>query len=220
MHSVAVGDPKLGIRVYKDVFPIDLNIIDTINEAVTLNDNKSIPLEWRQAMVGDQQIYLDYRDCFDLKISENQVNILPDQYNNFKDMFFILKDKLDECIKDYQRQYNIEMNYMEAINFVKYGEGQHFQIHSDHGFSYVCAISSVVYLNDEYEGGELYFNNFDIKFKPERGDIVLFPSSFIYSHASLPVSSGVKYSAVTMFDYNDRCHKPILQTSPRKIQKR
>jgi len=35
----------------------------------------------------------------------------------------------------------------------------------------------------------------------------LFPSSYLFSHAALPVKSGIKYSAVTMFSYNDRNHQ-------------
>jgi hypothetical protein len=65
----------------------------------------------------------------------------------------------------------------------------------------------VIYLNDDYEGGELWFPYLDIKFKPQAGDIILFPSTFIYAHSSLKVTSGTKYSAVTMFDYNDNNHK-------------
>jgi hypothetical protein len=64
-----------------------------------------------------------------------------------------------------------------------------------------------MYLNDDYEGGELWFPYLDIKFKPTYGDIVMFPSTYIYAHASLPVTRGTKYAAVTMFDYNDRFHK-------------
>jgi hypothetical protein len=47
----------------------------------------------------------------------------------------------------------------------------------------------------------------NLKFKPQKGDIVFFPSTYIFAHASLPVTSGTKYSAVTMFDYNDKNHK-------------
>ena len=96
---------------------------------------------------------------------------------------------------------------MEAVNFVKYGVGEHFDVHADHGFSYTCTVSSVAYLNDGYEGGELWFNHLDQTIVPKAGDIVICPSTFIYSHASLPVKSGVKYSAVTMFDYSDANHK-------------
>jgi predicted 2-oxoglutarate/Fe(II)-dependent dioxygenase YbiX len=99
------------------------------------------------------------------------------------------------------------MEFMEAINFVKYGKDQHFAVHTDHGFSYTCTVSSIAYFNDDYEGGELWFPYLNIAFKPQKGDILIFPSTYIYAHASLPVKSGMKYSAVTMFDYNDNNHK-------------
>ena len=46
----------------------------------------------------------------------------------------------------------------------------------------------------------------DLDFTPETGDVILQASTFIYAHASLPVIEGTKYSAVTMYDYNDRNH--------------
>jgi hypothetical protein len=68
-------------------------------------------------------------------------------------------------------------------------------------------VSSLAYLNDDYEGGELYFPHLGFKIKPKAGDIIFFPSNYIYSHGSAPIISGNKYVAVTMFDYNDRTHK-------------
>lgn len=64
-----------------------------------------------------------------------------------------------------------------------------------------------MYLNDDYEGGELWFPHFDYTYVPQYGDIVLFPSSWLFAHAALVVKSGIKYSAVTMFSYNDRAHQ-------------
>ena len=54
----------------------------------------------------------------------------------------------------------------------------------------------------------------DIKFLPEAGDVIIHPSNFVYAHASLPVSEGVKYSAVTMYDYNDRNHQAHSPQNP------
>lgn len=205
MDPIAVGDPKFGILVYKNMLPSNLDLVNRLENVMKENEGKNNVFKWSPAMVGDQQIFPEYRDCFDFRIAEQHVNMLPNA--EFKSIFSQIKNKLNLCLMDYQKRYNVEMNYMEAINFVKYGQGQHFQVHSDHGFSYVCTISSVAYLNDDYEGGELYFPNFDVTFTPELGDIVFFPSAFIYGHASLPVKSGVKYSAVTMFDFNDRNHR-------------
>jgi hypothetical protein len=57
-------------------------------------------------------------------------------------------------------------------------------------------------------GGEIEFRNQSVFLKPEAGDVVIFPSTFIYSHRALPVDSGVKYSMVTMLDYSDKFHRP------------
>jgi hypothetical protein len=48
----------------------------------------------------------------------------------------------------------------------------------------------------------------DIKFTPEAGDLMVFPSNYPYVHQSLPIiGDKPKYSAVTMYDYNDRNHQ-------------
>jgi Rps23 Pro-64 3,4-dihydroxylase Tpa1-like proline 4-hydroxylase len=208
MEVVSVEDPRFGILLYKNMLKKELNLVQRLENIIELGstDQESV-FRWSPALVGDGETMLDYRDCFDLKIAERQALLLPPKYSDFTKVFFEIKNQLKKCLTDYESRYNIKMEYMEAINFVKYGHGQHFQTHADHGFSYICTVSSVMYLNNEYEGGELYFPNFDLRIKPDYGDIILFPSTFIYSHASLPVVSGTKYAAVTMFDYNDRAHQ-------------
>jgi prolyl 4-hydroxylase len=104
----------------------------------------------------------------------------------------------------------MDLRYWEAFNFIKYGPGQHFQEHHDHGFSYNCTVSLVAYVNDDYEGGELYFRLQDLKIKPQAGDLYIFPSNFMYPHKAMPVHSGTKYSIVTMLDYNKKFHTPEM----------
>ena len=51
-------------------------------------------------------------------------------------------------------------------------------------------ISSITYLNDDYDGGETEFE-FDT-IKPVSGKTLAFPSSFTHPHRGLPVKSGIK----------------------------
>lgn len=60
-------------------------------------------------------------------------------------------------------------------------------------------VSGVLYLNDDYEGGELHFPRQGLTYKPRAGSLILFPSGFSYPHASLPVIRGTKYAVVTWF---------------------
>lgn len=202
-HSV--GTPEMGIRLYKSVLPPASMIPERLEKNLASSSHPYF--RWHDSLVGEGVKMPEYRDCVDFKYDKNYDDKTPPEFRDIIDVYYTVADVQNECLRDYQSEYNINMTYMEAINFVKYTAGQHFNVHTDHGFSYVCTVSSVMYLNESYEGGELWFPKLDIKIKPEYGDVVFFPSTYIYAHASMPVTSGVKYSAVTMYDYNDDTHK-------------
>jgi len=55
-------------------------------------------------------------------------------------------------------------------------------------------LSSLFYLNDDYEGGELYFPLQDVKFKPKKGAAYFFPGDMNYIHGVTEITSGVRYT--------------------------
>jgi hypothetical protein len=205
MEIYNIEEPKLGIILYRNAIPEDLNIPERLESV--LKDSTHDLFKWKEALVGYNEKMPDYRDCWDLKMSPGHWAHLTPEFEEIKKAYEDVDSILKTCLSDYEKRFNFKMEFMEAINFVKYKEGNHFSVHTDHGFSYTCTLSSVAYLNDGYEGGELWFPYMNLKFKPQKGDIVFFPSTYIFAHASLPVTSGTKYSAVTMFDYNDKNHK-------------
>lgn len=54
-------------------------------------------------------------------------------------------------------------------------------------------IVAMVYLNDVEEGGETAFFHQDLKVKPVKGDLVIFPPYFTHMHKGLPPVSNDKY---------------------------
>lgn len=200
-----------GIWRYSDVLPENMNIINNVSKIL---ENPITPYEWRQATVGYYEYMPEYRDCYDFKYKP-----MPAPYNiqykneewqkELDSLYSELYFRQLQPVKDYAKRYNIgELRYWEAINFVKYGPGEHFQEHHDHGYSYNCTVSLVAYPNDDYEGGELYFRLQNVSIKPKAGDLYVFPSNFMYPHRAMPVISGTKYSLVTMLDYSDKFHSP------------
>lgn len=199
--------PGSGIWVYRDVLPKDMNIIERLESVLQDPTNQ---YNYQEALVGYSMKMPEYRDCVDFKYKKS--DILQDT----SPAGLALQALADEtvfrqmqAVKDYTRRYNIgELRYWEATNYIRYGEGQHFQEHHDHGYSYNCVVSVVSFPNDDYEGGELSFRLQDRVIKARAGETYIFPSNFMYPHRAMPVKSGVKYSMVTMLDYSDKFHRP------------
>jgi hypothetical protein len=197
--------PGSGIWVYHDVLPKEMNIIQRLEEVIDSPDNN---YKYQEAMVGYGMKMPEYRDCYDFKYKKHDFDhdesLWGDKLRQLADDTAYRQKQI---VKDYTRRYNIgELRYWEATNYVKYGPGQHFQEHHDHGYSYNCVVSLVAYPNDDYEGGELHFRLQGITAKARAGDVFIFPSNFMYPHRAMPVTSGTKYSMVTMLDYSDKFH--------------
>jgi Rps23 Pro-64 3,4-dihydroxylase Tpa1-like proline 4-hydroxylase len=194
-----------GIIVYHDVLPKEMNIVERLESVL---DDESNFYKYEEAMVGYGMKIPEYRDCYDFKYKKT--DIVYDTSEASKSLQALWQDLYDRkvvAVKDYAKRFNIgELRYWEAMNFVKYGPGQHFQEHSDHGYSYNCVVSLVAYPTDNYLGGELEFRLQKLKIKPRAGDLFIFPSNYMYPHKSLPVESGIKHSIVTMLDYSDKYH--------------
>ena len=205
MKIYNVEEPKLGIILYRDTKIDEMNIPDRLEQ--TIGESQHEYFKWTPAMVGFNDSMPEYRNCCDLKVSPKHWEYLSVELKEIENIYNDFNTVLQACLKDYESRYNFKMNYMEAINFVKYVEGDHFQVHTDSGFSYFCTLSSVAWFNDNYDGGELWFPYLNLNFKPQKGDILFFPSTYIFAHAAQPVSNGTKYSAVTMFNYEEAVPK-------------
>jgi hypothetical protein len=195
---------ELGIVVYKNALPLNLNLANRYESSL---GNPNGRFSWENAQVGYGDLENEHRNCQDFKYKVEHLGVEDEESFDLKIMHEEISRILRSCLDDYCAMYGVEVSYQEAINVVKYGPNEFFNVHSDDGEPYRCTISTVGYLNDNYEGGELWFNFFDVKIKPEAGDLVISPSAYIYSHASLPVLSGTKYALVTMFDRTEFAHK-------------
>ena len=208
-HDVVEVGP--GILVFKNLIPKDLNIINRISNILGTEDNPK-HFNWMPAFVGYRQRMPEYRDCVDFRFKKTDIE--HDQHEDSKKLQQIWQEVYDRqfpAVQQYSMMYNVaELRYWEAFNFIKYEIGQHFMEHTDHGFSYNCVTSLVTYLNDDYEGGELYFRMQNLTLKPEAGDVVIFPSNYMYPHQAMPVTKGTKHAIVTMLDYSDKYHKPEM----------
>jgi hypothetical protein len=207
-ENIFVENLALGLNLYRNVFSEQdskryINILES-----NLSGDKRY--KWSEAKVTNSEVPIKKaRDAVDFKYKQENLGPRDETNSELIDLHEEIYQKLKYCIDDYARYWGINVVYYEAFNFVKYeGAGTHFNIHADHGPAYNCTVSAVIYINDDYEGGDLKFPRLDnLVYKPKVGDIAVFPSNYIYEHASLPMESGTKYCVVIMTDINELGHK-------------
>lgn len=90
------------------------------------------------------------------------------------------------------------------LKFIKYDQLSQMELHCDHIQSIfaqdehkgVPILSVICLLNDDYEGGELVFFE-DKILTPSQGDVIIFPSNFLFPHEVKPIKKGIRYSVVS-----------------------
>jgi SM-20-related protein len=103
--------------------------------------------------------------------------------------------------------FSCKLKSLETPQVLRYSRGSHYKPHSD---SDVINLeigrwrkaqnrdySLLIYLDEDYEGGELVFPNFNYKLRPEAGMLVAFPSDCRYLHGAMPVLSGIRHAIVS-----------------------
>ena len=95
------------------------------------------------------------------------------------------------------------MNKFTGVRFNRYQPGQIMRQHIDHIHSIfdgkekgIPVLSFILNFNDDYEGADLFFWD-NTAFKLGKGDIIMWPSNFLYPHGVTEAISGKRYSGVT-----------------------
>lgn len=90
-----------------------------------------------------------------------------------------------------------------GVRLNRYTVNTHMKPHFDHIHSLfdgdrkgIPVLSMIGVLNDDYEGGELTFFD-DHVINTRAGDIIIFPSCFLYPHQIKKITSGTRYSFVS-----------------------
>lgn len=128
-------------------------------------------------------------------------NKMNDKSASYDSIHQIIEPIISKQVHDYIEHFQVPLleKWNNRYVILRYAAGQTFAPHSDDGFVANRRVSCILYINDNYTGGELYFDKQNYEIKPDAGDLIIFPSAFPYSHEARPVKTGVKYSVVNFW---------------------
>jgi len=208
----------LGLVYYKNALDNPQEIIDIINETnkrFLEGEHGKSPTdeeEWLPWQYGNG----DNLQTFCWKKSFPQVKDISEHDYYSKERKYVserLYNALDRATDHYSTTvYPFAKESLKSrefsIHLLRYEKGGFLPAHQDLGVS-SRVLSSVMYLNGNYEGGEISFPNSGISIKPEAGSIIFFPSNFLYVHEVAEITDGTRYS---MPHWYHSMHTPIKST--------
>lgn len=113
------------------------------------------------------------------------------------------------------------IQWFERPQILRYTRGSHYRLHAD-SERYLKDrgawqktidrdVSLLLYLNDDFTGGDLSFFAMNYVFRPQTGDLLFFPSDHRYAHIAHEVTGGKRYVVVSWAAFLD---EPKLSPEP------
>jgi predicted 2-oxoglutarate/Fe(II)-dependent dioxygenase YbiX len=177
------------------------------------------------ATLGSLQRYLQSASMHDSLVSNFEDDVPDDQVEwvvNKKvrdtqevvltaDLTTQLNQIIDSCTHQHIVPfYNLVIRDWEPPHILHYGTNGHYIPHVDAETLYKDEseldwwektldrdVSWVLFLNDDFTGGELVFPDLDLTIAPRAGTLVCFPSDHNYVHGVQPVREGHRFTLVT-----------------------
>ena len=180
------------IDIYENAWPNPQETINLVEEQVMTPESG---INWARASTIGLGVNQNARTNLHMGITWNAQQTKNPVMENIHNQMYVL---LLASLEGYRQRYGIaEQLWHEDYNMLKYKGGTEYKAHYDGDTSTRRAVSAIIYLNKDYEGGHVEFTNFGVKIKPEPGMLLLFPSNYAYTHIAHPVTSGTKYALVT-----------------------
>lgn len=120
--------------------------------------------------------------------------------------FSDIKDKFQEAVTSvFNREVRANTSHAQ-----KWDVGGFANVHSDNSNNdgepnafEINKYVAILYLNDDYEGGQLYFPEHDISFKPNAYSLYTFPGGVENLHGVSEITKGTRYTMVSFWDFAD-----------------
>lgn len=147
-------------------------------------------------------------DLFDNKSQKNDfwdkrvINVSDFEDKNIRDLIVHINKNVGNIVEELCGQ----KVYPDTLQVVRWIRGFELKPHADkeepdgspHPFPW-RDFATLVYLNDNYTGGEIFWPNKNKEIKPTKGSLVIFPGTLEYLHGVRETTEGTRYTLPSFF---------------------
>jgi hypothetical protein len=176
-----------------------IDVMDTAIKSTVPSDSVKVK---KESTIYELPNFLSHRLCDEIvmwfktepKVASNIQSFFNGRQINYEN---ISNDRIKKIVNMFRYETSKEIEklfsvkaYPDYTDIVYWASGSGMLVHSDNsdqdGNPNYCAwreFSGVLYLNDDYQGGNTFFPDHGPKFVvPEKGKLVLFPAGIDYNH--------------------------------------
>lgn len=157
----------------------------------------------------DLAIRLDLWEGAGYKFWDNRVTNYSTFLKHDKDAAKILLDANFRCRQKIKKEYNLDHPvYSDTLQVIRWFPGMDQGPHADdmsdteNKDHLHRSFGSVVYLNDNYEGGHTYYPNFNFEVKPKTGSLAFHPATPDHLHGVTRVSNSIRYTLASFWTFD------------------
>ena len=140
---------------------------------------------------------------------DNRVIGLHNVQNKFGPELGVLSSGILTRIKDFiMKEYNLDKNIVyDATSICRWFPGMNQPPHADDmtntdvkGYEH-NAFGSIIYLNEDYDGGKTYYPDYGIEITPESGKLAVHPGDINHIHGVTTIERNTRYTISSFWKY-------------------
>jgi hypothetical protein len=120
----------------------------------------------------------------------------------------IVLDANRRCGELIKETYKTDSVYSDTLQVIRWYPGMEQPPHADDmvtagidGFAH-RVYGSIIYLNDEYQGGKTYYPNFNFEISPKVGSLAVHPGDDRHLHGVTKIEGGMRYTIASFWTFN------------------
>ncbi len=193
----------------------------TITKTAGTNNDQFLKVYDNVMTAEECAITIDLADQFRIANRNSNYHTTSNQKGRIDDQMFLLNHRHNEPFKDkfqgwmhsswdkYAREFKLKYDISDVlcphykIQKTETGGGftaQHYEQSEGKGMSQRFAVW-MIYLNDDFEGGETFFPYQDLTITPKTGSLVIWPANYTYPHHAIDNLKGTKWIATGWFRF-------------------
>lgn len=196
----------------------NINTSKDTKRITTYDKNTSIVVSGDLLSKEEHQRYLDFINNDSLNWGERIPNdywsgriISYQNFNHLKsnNMFghleilnaFLLEKFRNKLKSNFKIKEEIYTEYLALIKW-EIGDNQTPRAEATPDLYNYRDFSCIYHLNDDYEGGEIYFPKQDIVMKPSANTLIFFPGNSDYEYGIMPIKSGTRHTITSFWTFD------------------